>query len=66
MDIGSGISKLRLKAVGSTVSLYVNGSATALTSVTDTFNQTATKHGIGRGNAGNYSAASAIDNFSLN
>ena len=63
-DVGSSISRLRLTAVGSAISLYVNGSATARTSLTETFNQTATKHGIGRGTPGNYST-SALDNFSL-
>lgn len=63
-EIGSGITSLRIRALSSTISLYLNGSATATTTVTDSFNSTATKHGIGRGNAGNYTT-SALDNFNL-
>lgn len=63
-NVGSVISKLRLTAIGSTITLYVNGSTTARTSLTQAFNQTATKHGIGRSTSGTYTT-SAIDNFSL-
>lgn len=62
-NVGTGVSKLRLLAKGQSISLYINGSSTASTTVNDTFNQTATKHGIGRGPTS--SNGSAIDNYTI-
>lgn len=63
-ELASPVSNLRIKAIGSNVSLYINNSSTAKTMVTDSFNSSATKHGIGRGTTGDY-VTSAIDNFTL-
>ncbi len=63
-NIGSSVSKLRLTTTGSTIKLYVNGSAAASTTLTEAFNQTVVNHGIGRGATGNYTT-SAIDNYSI-
>lgn len=55
-------SSLRVRALGSSISLYQNGSS--IGSRTETFNQSADLHGIGRSALGNYTS-SALDNFSL-
>lgn len=64
-NYGSAISNLRLKASGSSIALYLNGSTSPTTTVTSTFNQTATKHGIGRADPGAQYTTSALDNFTL-
>lgn len=52
---------LRIRADGTSVQVYING--TSRISVTETVHQNATKHGIGKGPSENVS--SAIDNFSI-
>lgn len=57
----SGTTSLRLRADGTSIQGYVNGSSRLSATVADF--QNATKHGIGKGASESYS--SAIDNFSL-
>jgi len=45
----SGLTSLRMRGVGSTLTVLLNRSATAAITVTDDVHATATKHGIGRG-----------------
>ncbi|MGE5327843.1 MAG: type II secretion system protein [Thiobacillus sp.] len=64
-EVGSSISNIRLRAVNSTIGLYINKSTTETTTITDSFNSTATKHGIGRSTGGDV-GTSGLDNYSLN
>lgn len=59
----SGVSRLRMRAVDSTVLVYVNGSTTPLLSVSSTDFPTATRHGDGR--APSEESATALDNVTL-
>ena len=45
----AGLTSLRLRAIDSTITVLLNGSATPVISATDDVHVTATKHGIGRG-----------------